>query len=171
MNTDYTLGALLVGVIALLAELAYWYPGHRTLAKKPLDHATALAPFAWTWCVGALTVLAAGGLVGWAMDWYVWGAGWLGDAAYVWGVGGQREAAPQAVSQPLTSGGLFMLVCVLVVAWIRIKRNTDKVSASQKRGLVSGSLMALSAGVAATVAVPLASAANLSGAWITGTIS
>lgn len=170
MNPNYTLGALLIGVVALVMELAWWYPGHKAIRKDPVGQATSLIPFAWTWCVGALTVLTVGGLVGWIMNWYVWGAGWLGDAAYVWGVGGERQAAPQAQSQPLTSGGLFVTVVVLVVVAIRIKRNPDKVSSSQKRGFISGSLMALSAGVAATVAVPLATSANLAGAWMTGVI-
>ena len=167
MNPAFTLGTLLVGVMALCLELAHWYPGHKALKKKPAAHAADLFPFLWTWCVGALLAMCAGGLVGWLTGWFIWGAGWLGDAALVWGVGGERVIAPQGASQALTIGGLFMTVLLIAIVFVRIKKSGG-ISGSQGRGLVSGVTMSLSAGVAAVVAVPLASAANISGAWITG---
>lgn len=167
MNTGFTVGTLFVGFLMLAIELAYWYPGHKALRKDPVRYAGALLPFLWTWCVGALMAMCAGGLVGWATDWFIWGAGWLGDAALIWGVGGTRLVAPQGASQALTTGGLFMTLLLIAVVVVRIKRNKEGISNSQKRGLVSGVTLSLSAGVAAVVAIPLATAANLSGAWLT----
>lgn len=161
-----TYGALVIGLIALAAELAAWYPGRKPLTKKPLDHLANLVPFGFMWLVGALMAMCAGGIVGWATDWFVWGAGWLGDGALIYGVGGERQQVPTGLSQPLTNGGLAMTLIILTVAVIRIRKGG--MDWSHKRGLISGATLGLSAGVAAVVAVPLASAVNLAGAWIPG---
>lgn len=167
--TGFTYGALFIGVGALVWELFDWYPGLKSLQSHPVACATDLASFLWTWCVGALTALCTGGVVGLLTGWFVWGAGWLGDAAYVWGLGGARQAAPQTMDLALTPGGLFMVGLLMIGAVVRMKKGGA--TPSKKRGLVSGVLMSCSAGVAATVAVPLASAANLSGAWLTGAVT
>lgn len=161
-----TYGALVIGLIALAAELADWYPGWKALRKKPLAYASGLVPFGFMWLVGALMSMCAGGLVGWATGWFVWGAGWLGDGALIYGVGGERQPVATGLSQPLTNGGLAMTLIILVVAVIRLRRGG--VSWSQRRGLISGATLGLSVGVAAVVAVPLASAVNAAGAWIPG---
>jgi hypothetical protein len=165
--TGLTYGALVVGLLALAAELASWWPGYKAFRKKPLAFLSALAPFGFMWLVGALMTMCAGGIVGWLTDWFVWGAGWLGDAALIYGVGGERQAVPQSFSQPLTNGGLAMTLIILVAAIVRLRRG-GTATGSHKRGLVSGATLGLSAGVAAVVAVPLASAVNLAGAWIPG---
>lgn len=161
-----TYGTLVIGLLALAAELADWYPGWKTLKKKPLDHLSRLIPFGFMWAVGALMAMCAGGLVGWATDWFVWGAGWLGDGALIYGLGGERQAVPQGLSQPLTNGGLAMTLIILTMAVIRLRKGG--MDWNRKRGLISGATLGLSAGVAAVVAVPLASAVNLAGAWIPG---
>jgi len=161
-----TYGALIVGLMALAAELANWYPGWKALRKAPLKWVAGLAPFGFMWLVGALMSMCAGGLVGWATGWFVWGAGWLGDGALIYGVGGERQSVPTGLSQPLTNGGLAMTLIILVVAVIRLRKGG--MEWNHKRGLISGATLGLSAGVAAVVAVPLASAVNLAGAWIPG---
>ena len=163
-----TYGTLVIGLICLAAELADWWPGFRALRKAPLKHVADLAPFSAMWAVGALMAMCTGGVVGWLTDWFVWGAGWLGDAALIYGVGGERQAVAQGLSQPLTNGGLAMTLIILTIAVIRMKRAGDGLGWSHKRGIVSGATLGLSAGVAAVVAVPLASAVNLAGAWIPG---
>jgi len=90
-----TYGTLIVGMLALAAELADWYPGRKALMSAPLKHLGGLGPFAFMWAVGALMAMCAGGLVGWLTGWFVWGAGWLGDGALIYGVGGEREAVAQ----------------------------------------------------------------------------
>jgi len=166
--TGITYGTLIIGLLALAAELADWWPGLKPLRKAPLKHLGNLGPFAFMWAVGALMVMCAGGIVGWATDWFVWGAGWLGDGALIYGVGGEREAVAQGLSQPLTNGGLAMTLIILTVAFIRVRKAGDDLGWSHKRGIISGATLGLSAGVAAVVAVPLASAVNLAGAWIPG---
>lgn len=163
-----TYGTLVVGLLALAAELAAWYPGWKPLRKAPLKHVATFGPFAVMWAVGALMAMCAGGVIGWATDWFIWGAGWLGDGALIYGVGGERQAVPQGLSQPLTNGGLAMTLIILTMAVIRIRKAGEDLGWSHKRGIISGATLGLSAGVAAVVAVPLASAVNLAGAWIPG---
>ena len=161
-----TYGSALIGLLALAIELAAWYPGRKALMKKPLAHLASLGPFSFMWAVGALVAMVGGGLVGWLTGWFIWGAGWLGDAALIWGVGGERQALQHSASQPLTVGGLAMTIIILAVAYIRIRKNS--VDWSRKRGIISGVTLGLTSGVAAVVAVPLASGVNLAGAWIPG---
>jgi hypothetical protein len=163
-----TYGTLVVGLLALAAELADWYPGLKPLKKAPLKHLAGLVPFTTMWAVGALMAMCAGGVVGWATGWFVWGAGWLGDGVLIYGVGGERQDVAQALSQPLTNGGLAMTLIILVMAVVRISKAGEDLGWHHKRGLISGATLGLSAGVAAVVAVPLASAVNLAGAWIPG---
>lgn len=164
----FSYGALFIGFACLVIELADWYPGLTALRKHPTKWAASLGSFLWTWCVGAVLTLCVGGLVGLATGWFIWGAGWLGDAAYVAGLGGQRQEASRIADVALTPGGIFMAGLLILVTVIRVRKGGT--SPSKIRGLISGILMSCSAGVAATVAVPLASAVNISGAWLTGAL-
>lgn len=166
MNIYFSYGSLFIGVAMLVWELFTWYPGYKRLTgKKALWVWGELLPFILQWCTGALMAMCTGGLIGWTTHWFIWGAGWLGDGAYVWGLGGTRaNAAQSGVSHALTGGGLFMVGLLIIATLARLSQGY---SGSKKRGLVSGILMSLSAGVAAVVAVPLASAANMAGFWLT----
>ena len=110
-------------------------------------------------------VMCVGGAVGLLTDFVLWGAGWLGDGALVWGVGADRQQAPQGVAAPLTQGGLFVAGLLVVIGIALVRKGPTM------RGLFSGICMGLSAGVASFVAVPLASAVNVLGAWNTGLIT
>ena len=85
-----------------------------------------------------------------------------------WCVGAQTGTAPGSTSAPLTQGGLLMTALVLAGFLARRKRGA---TGSKWRGWCSGIGLALSAGVARYAAIPLASAVNLSGAWLTGVVS
>lgn len=164
----FTLGTVLVGTVPLVYVVSDWYPGRKRLQSSPLDCAADLAPFLLSWCVGALMVMCAGGLVGLLTDWVLWGAGWLGDAALIWGVGGRSTAAPTGVATPLTQGGLFVTVLVLTVWFARARKGRSR---DKKMGLLSGICIGMSAGAVRLLAVPLASAVNLAGGWYTGLIT
>ena len=84
-----TLGGVTIGLALLIRHLIAWWPGLKSLQSSPLQHAGALLPFIAAWCYGALAILTVGGLIGWAADTTLWITNWLGDAALVWGVGGQ----------------------------------------------------------------------------------
>lgn len=163
-----TLGAVLLGFAFLVWELFVWFPGIKTLQTNIVAAAGQLLPFTICWCVGALTAMVVGGLVGWLGDTALWGLNTFGDGLLVYGVGAQTGTAPGSTAAPLTQGGLFMTALVLVGFLARRRRGAR---GSKWRGWGAGVGLGLSAGVARYAAIPLASAVNLAGAWLTGMIS
>lgn len=163
-----TLGGVLIGLVLFAWELGDWYPGIKTLQTNAIGAAGALLPFLICWCIGSLTVMVVGGLVGWVGDTALWGLNTFGDGLLVYGVGAQTGTAPGSTAAPLTQGGLVMTLIVLAVFLVRRKRGA---TGSKWRGWFSGIGLGLAAGVARYAAVPLASAVNVSGAWLTGMVS
>jgi hypothetical protein len=160
-----TLGAVLIGLVLLAWEIAKWYPGIKALQADPRGAVGGLLPFLLCWGVGALTVMVVGGLVGWAGDFALWGLNVFGDGALIFGVGAKTGTAPGSTSAPLTEGGLFITVIVIAVF---LARRGKGATASKWRGWFSGIGLALTGSIARYAAVPLASVANLAGAWLTG---
>lgn len=163
-----TLGAVLIGFAFLVWELSVWYPGLKTLKSNALGTLGDLLPFVLCWCVGALTAMVVGGLVGWLGDTALWGLNVFGDGLLVFGVGAKTGTAPGSTSAPLTEGGLFMTAIVLAVFIARRKKGAR---GSKWRGWGSGIGLALTGSIARYAAVPLASAANASGIWLTGMVA
>ncbi|MFG2976280.1 hypothetical protein ACGFYY_25270 [Streptomyces sp. NPDC048331] len=163
-----TLGAVLFGLIFLIWEIAVWYPGVKTLQSRPLPQLGELLPFLICWSIGALTVMVVGGIVGWAGDTALWGLNTFGDGLLIYGVGAQTGTAPGSAAAPLTQGGLFMTALVLAAFIARRRRGA---TGSKWRGWLSGIGLGLTSSIARYAAVPLASGANLAGAWLTGMIS
>ncbi|MFJ8081981.1 hypothetical protein ACIQ6Y_15355 [Streptomyces sp. NPDC096205] len=87
--TYVTYGGVTIGICLALATLVKWWPGLKPLQKQPLQYLGKLLPFLLAWAYGVLAILTVGGLVGWIADTALWITNWLGDAALVWGVGGQ----------------------------------------------------------------------------------
>ncbi|MFD6968363.1 hypothetical protein [Streptomyces sp. NPDC059949] len=163
-----TLGAVLVGLLFLVIEVAVWFPSIKALRANPLGYLGDLLPFVLCWGIGALTVMVVGGVVGWAGDTALWGLNTFGDGLLVFGVGASTGTAPGSEAAPLTQGGLFMTVLVLAGFIARWKKGAK---GSKLRGWLSGIGMGLSAGVARYAAVPLASAVNVAGVWLTGIVA
>lgn len=163
-----TLGAVLAGLLFLVWEIAVWFPSVKALRADPVRHLGDLLPFLLCWGIGALTVMVVGGVVGWAGDTALWGLNTFGDGLLVFGVGAETGTAPGSPAAPLTQGGLFMVVLVLGGFIARRKRGA---TGSKWRGWLSGVGMGLSAGIARYAAIPLVSAANLTGIWLTGIVS
>jgi hypothetical protein len=160
-----TLGAVLFGMIFLVWEIACWYPGVKALQTNTVGHLGNLLPFLICWAIGALTVMVVGGIVGWFGDFALWGLNTFGDGLLVFGVGAHTGTAPGSTSAPLTEGGLFMTVLVLAGFIARRKRGA---TGSKWRGWLSGVGLALTGSIARYAAVPLASAVNIAGVWLTG---
>lgn len=163
-----TLGAVLVGLLFLVWEIAVWFPGIKTFRGNAFGYLGDLFPFVLCWAIGALTVMVVGGIVGWAGDTALWGLNTFGDGLLVYGVGADTGTAPGSAAAPLTQGGLFMTVLVLGGFIARRKKGAK---GSKLRGWLSGIGMGLSAGVARYAAVPLASAVNVAGVWLTGIVA
>lgn len=160
-----TLGGVFIGLLCLGIELKKWWPGLPALRKKGLAHAARLAPFLKLWISGALFVMTVGGIVGWVGDMALWGTNTFGDGVLIFGVGAESGAAPGSAGQALTQGGLFVTALYVTIF------NPMGEDWHGWRGWLSGVGLGLSAGVAKYVAVPLASATNFAGAWLTGVMT
>jgi hypothetical protein len=163
-----TLGAVLAGFALLVWELADWYPGIKALQTDLVRQLGRLLPFLLSWCVGTLTVMVVGGLVGWIGDTALWGLNVFGDGLLVYGVGAQSGTAPGSTAAPLTQGGLLITALVLIGFLARRKSGAR---GSKWRGWGAGIGLGLSAGIARFAAVPLASSVNLAGAWLTAAVA
>lgn len=160
MNT-VTLGGAGIGLAILLHRGVLWWPGLKALTAHHVRTLSPLLPFVFSWCVGALLVMSAGGLFGYAADWTLWGSNWLGDGALVYGIGGRAgdDVTRRGPQQALTNGG-HLMVLLMVVGWAAARTRPRVVG--MLPGLLSGVLLGLSGGVLGKAAVPLASGVN----WI-----
>ncbi|MFI1524953.1 hypothetical protein [Streptomyces griseus] len=165
-----TIGGVTVGLCILIATLVKWYPGYRTLKKKPVPFLGQLLPFVLAWGYGVLAILTVGGLVGWIADTTMWISNWLGDVALVWGVGGETgQSATASTYVPLTQTG-GAIVLILTVAMIAGAKKS-KYGSDLKMGAWCGICLGTSAGVAGFAAVPLAQAVNWAGQTAYGVIA
>jgi hypothetical protein len=166
--TYVTFGGVTVGICILLATLVRWWPGLKPLQSAPQDHLGRLLPFLLSWAYGVLAILTVGGLVGWIADTALWITNWLGDAALVWGVGGEsgQRSAPAAYL-PLSGPGNG-IVLILTVCMAVARKKSTRYATELTHGMWCGITLGTSAGVAGFAAVPLAQAANVIGDHVYG---
>lgn len=165
---DYvTMGGVTVGICILLATVVNWWPGLKHFRKRPLDHLKNLLPFLLAGAYGCLVTLGIGGLIGWMADAARWITNWLGDAALVWGVGGNaQENVSAATYIPLTQSGGGMVLILTAAMWVASRKSVY--GRDLKMGMWCGVCLGTSAGVAGFAAVPLATAANWAGDKVYG---
>ncbi|MFJ8301576.1 hypothetical protein ACIQ9R_37505 [Streptomyces sp. NPDC094447] len=169
-----TFGGVTIGLLILGRFLTDWWPGIKTFRSKPQEAAAGLLPFLLAWCYGALAILGVGGLIGWAADTTLWITNWLGDAALVWGVGGQvGTTGSRPPFLPLTQqgGGIVLILTGVLVAAIKRKKTPDYMKRELKLGAWCGVGLATSAGVAGFAAVPLAQGVNAVGEQLYGVLA
>lgn len=169
-----TFGGVTIGLLILGRFLTDWWPGRKALMKNPQDAASALLPFLLAWCYGALAILGVGGLIGWAADTTLWITNWLGDAALVWGVGGEvgsTGARPPFLPLTQQGGGIVLILTGVMLAAIKRKKTPDYVKRELKLGTWCGIGLATSAGVAGFAAVPLAQGVNSIGEQLYGVLA
>lgn len=160
-----TYGGVTVGLCVLIYHVVEWWPGSKALRGNPVHYAADLAPFLLSWSYGCLTTLGVGGLVGTAASATLGLSNWLGDAALVWGVGGNvGQLAARPTFTPLDWPGRAVVLILTVTLLAAVKKS--KYSTDIKRGAWCGICLGTSAGVAGFAAVPLAQAAN----WLGGTV-
>ena len=158
-----TVGGAVLGLCLLGYRLTLWWPGLKGLK---VAHVMQLLPFVYAFAYGVLGILCVGGIIGAAFDFVLWGSNWLGDAAFVVGVGGPMgHEVTVPVTTPLTVGGCAMfLVCTAVFAALMKKKK--QLRSDLKLGAWAGCTLGMTKLVALVAAPALASAANLAGAWI-----
>lgn len=166
-----TLGGVILGIGLIILRVGVWWPGVKALRKGSLNHLGDLLPFVFSWCFGALLIMCAGGIIGWAADAALWGGSWLGDASLVLGVGGQGgdDVTRRGPQQALTNGGHAVVLLMCFVVAVLIKRGRVD-TGHVWQGTVSGVLLGLSGSVLGQAAVPLASAVNAAGMLISAEV-
>ncbi|MEV0526027.1 hypothetical protein AB0I66_21560 [Streptomyces sp. NPDC050439] len=166
--TYVTFGGVTIGICILVGAFIQWWPGFKSLKSDPLGQAGGLLPFLIAWTYGVLVTLGVGGIIGWIADTALWITNWLGDAALVWGVGGQAgQRSSGAAYLPLTQGG-GGIVLILTVAIIVTIKKSAKYGRGLKMGAWCGICLGTSAGVAGLAAVPIAQAVNWLGDQVYG---
>jgi hypothetical protein len=141
-----SLGGVTVGLSLVGWQLTRWWAGHKKKNLKAFRH---LAPFLLTLAYGMLLILCAGGLLGLAADYSLWGASAIGDAVLVYGVGGAAPTVTRTSNIALSPGGHAVVVIgtvVLVAVWTRTRGwRWDLFS-----GVVAGVTLGLASGIAGT---------------------
>lgn len=166
IHAGVTLGSFVVGTFLIVLNLGTWYPGWKSLRKKPVEHLVRIAPFLCGYAYGVLLMMV-GGLLGWFADVALWGGSWLGDGALIWGVGGRREMVGSSAMIALTNGGLAMVLLLSAVVIVIMRRREDDRKAIG-HGIWAGILTGTVRGWLGVLAVPLASAMNWLGHFLPG---
>lgn len=168
--TYVTLGGVTIGICILAGALIQWWPGSKSLRSDPLRQAGDLLPFVIAWTYGVLVTLGVGGIIGWIADTTLWITNWLGDAALVWGVGGQagqRSTGTAYIPLSQAGGGVVLILTVVIIVTIK---KSSKHGPGLKWGAWCGVCLGTSAGVAGLAAVPIAQAVNWLGNTVYGAI-
>lgn len=159
-----TYGSMVIGFGLIARHLIDWWPGEKGV--KEWREWLSLLPFVLAYCFGILLILGVGGFVGLVSNAALWGVGWVGDGALIWGVGGERAVVGAGGQRmALTNGGL---AAVLFLAFIfaGLQAKSEKLRVPLTRGVLAGILTGTVAGISATMAIPVASAVNAIGDFL-----
>lgn len=163
-TTVPTYGSMMIGFGLIARHLIDWWPGEKGV--KEWRNWLSLLPFLLAYGFGILLILGVGGLVGTAANFTLWGVGWVGDGALIWGVGGQRQAIGHGGQRmALTNGGLAA-VLFLSFVFAGLQAKSERLRVPLTRGCLSGVLTGTVAGVSAFMAVPVASVVNRIGDFL-----
>lgn len=159
-----TLGGVVVGLSLFLWDAAIWWASHKKkLTSKSLR---ALAPTVLCFSYGTLLILCAGGLIGAAADWSLWGSNQVGDVVLVYGFGSTAPTVTRASHLALTPGGHAVVILATVVL----------IAVSTRRGLrwdfvrpvFSGVSLGLAKSIAGAAGIALAPSVSWLGDFVTG---
>lgn len=165
-TTVPTYGSMMIGFGIIARHLIDWWPGEK--GTREWRNWLSLVPFVLAYSFGILLILGVGGIVGTLANATLWGVGWVGDGALIWGVGGQRTAVGAGGQRmALTDGGLAS-VLFLAFVYAGLQAKSERLRVPLTRGCLAGVLTGTVAGVSAFMAVPVASAVNRIGDFLPG---
>jgi hypothetical protein len=172
--TTVSLGGAAIGTLILVLVLQRWWmkgsKGKGGDGEGGGRNVRALIPFTLSTLYGMLAILCGGGLLGTILHIGLWGSSGLGTLGLIYGVGGTSPNVTRAQNVALTPGG-YVIVFILTGMIGGAFRWSKKLPKKQVAlGILCGISLGLVAGVAGVMAVPLANAANLAGAWWTGAV-
>jgi hypothetical protein len=159
-----SLGGVTVGLSLFAWDFTRWWASHKKrLALKALRE---LAPQILCLAYGALLILCAGGLIGGAVDWSLWGTNQVGDIALVYGFGGTTPNGTRASHIALTPGGhaaVIIITVVIVAVCSRRGFRWDFI-----RQILAGISLGLASSIAGAVGLVVAPTVSWAGDYVTG---
>lgn len=159
-----SLGGVTVGLSLFAWDFARWWAGHKKhLTLKALRD---LAPQLLCMAYGALLILSAGGLLGAAADWSLWGTNQVGNTVLVYGLGSATPNVTRSMHLALTPGGHSVIIIVTVVV----------VAVSSRRGfrwdfvrhVLSGISLGLASSIAGAIGFVVAPSVSWLGDYVAG---
>lgn len=160
-----TLGGVVVGLGLFLWDATRWWADHPK-KRFSLKSLKKLAPILACDAYGALLILSAGGIVGAAADWSLWGTNTVGEVVLVYGVGGTAPDVTRGDQLGLTPGGHAVVVLASVVFLAITSRRGIRWDFA--RQTLAGISLGLAKSVAGLVGFLVAPVVSVSGDWIVG---
>ena len=159
-----SLGGVTVGLSLFAWDFSRWWASNKKrFTPKALRR---LAPFLLCLAYGTLLILSAGGLIGAAADWSLWGTNQVGGVILVYGVGGTSPIVTRSSHLALSPGGhaviIIITVVFLAVSGVRSFR-WDFV-----RGVLAGVSLGLASSIAGAVGYVLAPVVSTAGDYVAG---
>ncbi len=159
-----SLGGVTVGLSLFAWDFSRWFASHKK--RLTLKALRQLAPQLLCMAYGALLILSAGGLIGAAADWSLWGTNQAGDIVLVYGLGSTTPNVTRAQHLALSPGGHAVIIIATVVV----------IAVSSRRGfrwdyvrhILSGVSLGLASSIAGAVGFIVAPSVSWAGDYVAG---
>ncbi|MET9729652.1 hypothetical protein ABZZ79_02995 [Streptomyces sp. NPDC006458] len=159
-----SLGGVVTGLSLFAWDFTRWWTSHKKrFAVKPLS---ALLPQLLCMAYGALLVLSAGGIIGGAADWSLWGTNTAGDIVLVYGLGGTTPDVTRGTHLALTPGGHAVVIIITVVIAAVCSRRGFRWDFV--RHILSGISLGLASSIAGFIGFAVAPSVSWAGDYVTG---
>lgn len=173
-----TVGGDLVGLLATGSVLTHWYFKHGRKGGASTTKGGGgggkgrnwifLAPFAWTFTLGTLCSLAAGGAMGAAAVQIANAGNALGDQLLSSLTGAISPSVTRVGLHLLDPGGSATLILLLLILGSWAAYSSKGVRLRMAMGLIGGCALGPTAGVAGIAGVIVAPLFNTIGDWLVG---
>lgn len=161
-----SLGGVTVGLSLFAWDFSRWFASHKKrLALKAIRQ---LLPQLLCMAYGALLILSAGGLIGAAADWSLWGTNMAGDVVLVYGLGAPTPNVTRTTQLALTPGGHAAIIIVTVVVVAVASRRGFRWD--YVRHILSGISLGLASSVAGIVGFIVAPTVSWAGDYVMGVL-
>lgn len=178
MNAVITVGGALIGLLAALAVLLPWWKKGGAKAAAPAKGSAApaaggrsiktLRPFGAGLAVGILSATCVGGALGTIAHRIGGGSNMVGDRLLSWSTGSGSPAVTRRALNQLTPGGAVVLILLLVGMIIVWRGSAKRVRKDLGLGILAGTTLGPTAGLAGLAAAGLVPLVNWAGNSLVG---
>ncbi|MFH9012646.1 hypothetical protein ACH4C6_14810 [Streptomyces sp. NPDC017943] len=161
-----SLGGVTVGLSLAGWDVTCWFASHKK--RFTIKALRQLLPFLACMAYGTLLILSAGGLIGAAADWSLWGTNQVGEAILVYGVGGTSPNVTRSSFLALTPGGHAVVIIATVILLAVASRRGFRLDFV--RGVLAGISLGLASSVAGLAGYVLAPVVSYLGDLVAGLV-